>query len=124
MVVVPSRWEGFGLAAAEAMRAGKPVIASDVGGLCELVDDGVTGRLVRSDSAEALRTALLMDDGQALRVLGENGRRRYLARFTATEMNETLLGIYSQLFRNRQPAAASADIQVAQVMARTVAQRG
>ncbi len=124
VVVVPSRWEGFGLVAAEAMRAGKPVIASSVGGLRELVDDGVTGRLVPPDSVEALRAALLMDDLPALRAMGEEGRQRYLAGFTATRMNDQLLGIYSQLFRNRQPAAASADLQVAQVMARTVAQQG
>ncbi len=124
VVVVPSRWEGFGLAAAEAMRAGKPVIASHVGGLRELVEDGVTGRLIPPDSAEALRAALLMDDAQALRAMGEKARERYLACFTAKRMNDSLLGIYSQLFRNRQPAAASADPQLAQMVAHAVAQQG
>jgi glycosyltransferase involved in cell wall biosynthesis len=45
VAVVPSRWEGFGFVAAEALRAGKPVIASRVGALPELVEDGFNGRL-------------------------------------------------------------------------------
>jgi glycosyltransferase involved in cell wall biosynthesis len=48
LLLVPSRWEGFGLVAVEGMRAGLPVFASRVGGLQEVVRDGVTGRLVRS----------------------------------------------------------------------------
>jgi glycosyltransferase involved in cell wall biosynthesis len=50
VLVIPSRWEGFGLTAAEAMRAGLPVIASNVGGLQEIVADGVTGLLIAPNS--------------------------------------------------------------------------
>ena len=96
------------------MRAGKPVIASNVGGLRELVDNGVTGRLVPPASPEALRAALLMDDAQALAAMGRQGRRRYLEVFTDTRMNDSLVSLYSQLFRHRHPAAASVDVQVAQ----------
>jgi glycosyltransferase involved in cell wall biosynthesis len=57
--VVPSVWpEPFGLVAAEAMAAGKPVIASAVGGLAEVVDDGVTGIHVPPGDVTALRNAL------------------------------------------------------------------
>jgi glycosyltransferase involved in cell wall biosynthesis len=58
IVAVPSLYEGFGLAAAEAMALGAPVVASDAGGLPELIDDGVTGRLARAGSSDDLATAI------------------------------------------------------------------
>jgi glycosyltransferase involved in cell wall biosynthesis len=78
IVVVPSRREGFGLSALEAMRAGKPVIASATGGLPELITPDVNGRLVPTDDPEALATAIraLVDDAPARRRLGEAARLR------------------------------------------------
>ena len=58
-VVVPSLLEGFGLAAAEAMAAGTLVIASSVGGLPEVLDNGTAGILVEPGSAPALAEAIL-----------------------------------------------------------------
>lgn len=57
-VVVPSRREGLGIVAVEAMALGRPVIASAVGGLVETVRDGVDGLLVPPDDPAALRAAL------------------------------------------------------------------
>ena len=57
-LVVPSRREGLGLVALEALAAGRPVIASRVGGLIETVEDGVDGLLVEPDDPVALATAL------------------------------------------------------------------
>jgi glycosyltransferase involved in cell wall biosynthesis len=57
-LVVPSRNEGLGLVALEAMAVGRPVVASAVGGLIETVEDGVDGILVRPDDVDALRAAL------------------------------------------------------------------
>ncbi|WP_369781564.1 glycosyltransferase [Pseudomonas sp. WC2401] len=54
ILIVPSRWEGFGLVAVEAMRAGLPVIASNVGGLAEVVEDNATGILIDPNSVQAL----------------------------------------------------------------------
>ncbi len=54
MVVMPSHYESFGMVALEAMAMGRPVIASDVGGLSFLVEDGVTGYHVPSRDPEAL----------------------------------------------------------------------
>ena len=105
VVVAPSRWEGFGLAAVEAMRAARPVVASRVGGLCELVADGVTGRLVEPNSPEALRRALLADGPIARRAMGRRGRARYLEQFGARRMNEALLELYQQISRHRAARA-------------------
>lgn len=58
LVAVPSRREGFGMVAAEALGAGRAVVASDVGGLSALVADGVNGALVPPDDVAALATAL------------------------------------------------------------------
>lgn len=104
VVVAPSRWEGFGLAAVEAMRAARPVVAACVGGLRELVVDGVTGRLVEPDSPEALRHALLADGPDARRSMGQRGRERYLEKFGAWRMNEALLDLYRQMDRQRRAA--------------------
>ena len=63
-VVVPSQYESFGMVALEAMACGTPVVASQIGGLAYLVQDGVTGFTVPVDEPEALAnrlTALLLD---------------------------------------------------------------
>ena len=58
-VVMPSHWEGFGYVAAEAMAAGRAVIASSASSLPELVTDGVTGRLIPPKDADALGSAMI-----------------------------------------------------------------
>src|SRR3984885_1120288 len=77
--VVPSVWpEPFGLVAAEAMAAGKPVVASAVGGLAELVQDGITGIHVPPGDVSALRNALarIVADAPLRARLGAAGRER------------------------------------------------
>ena len=59
VVVVPSEFEGFGLSAAEAMAAGVPVVASDVDGLREVVEDGVSGILVPFGDVEKMTSSTL-----------------------------------------------------------------
>jgi glycosyltransferase involved in cell wall biosynthesis len=83
IVVVPSLGEGFGMVALEAMERSRPVIAASIGGLGELVDDGVTGLLVEPVSAEALAEAILQlsRDLDRAAEMGSAGRRRALARF-------------------------------------------
>jgi glycosyltransferase involved in cell wall biosynthesis len=97
VLVMPSRWEGFGLTALEAMRAGKPVIASAVGGLPELVADGVTGRLVPPENVPALRRALLADSPQVLRAMGEQGRQRFRQNFSIDHTHAGLLRLYQEI---------------------------
>lgn len=78
LLVVPSRHEGFGRVIVEAMGCGIPVVAFAVGGIPEVMHDGVQGRLVRPGDETALITALhdLLDDGELRRSMGESGRRR------------------------------------------------
>lgn len=97
ILVVPSRWEGFGLAAIEAMRAGLPVVASRVGGLPEVVDDKVTGRLVPPEDTAALLAALLQDDACARQKMGMAGRQRFTERFTAAISAQQLGQVYRSL---------------------------
>ncbi|MFA6134152.1 MAG: glycosyltransferase [Phycisphaerae bacterium] len=78
MLVMPSMWEGFGLTAAEAMAAGLPVIATDVPGLRDVIDDGVTGVLVPREDAVALAStvAALAADGDKRHRMGQAGLER------------------------------------------------
>lgn len=83
--VVPSRWqENQPLAVLEALATGLPVVVSDLGGLPELVEDGVDGRVFRADDPTALASVLrdlLSDPGRA-KALGDAGREKVLRRFS------------------------------------------
>src|SRR5262249_51915064 len=83
VVVVPSLGEGFGMVALEAMERARPVIAAEIGGLGELVQDGVTGLLVAAGEAEPLADAIvrLAGDVDLAARMGEAGRRRALEHF-------------------------------------------
>jgi glycosyltransferase involved in cell wall biosynthesis len=82
-VVVPSMGEGFGMVALEAMERGRPVIAAEIGGLGELVQDGETGRLVAAGEVEPLRRAILELGGdlELARRMGAAGRERAVENF-------------------------------------------
>jgi glycosyltransferase involved in cell wall biosynthesis len=82
------RRESFGLLALDAMQARRPVVASRVGGLPEVVEDERTGLLVAPGDAGALAAALsrLRGDAPLRARLGESGRRRWTERFTAQRM--------------------------------------
>lgn len=96
-VVMPSRWEGFGLVAIEAMRASKAVIASRVGGLQEVVVDGETGILVPADDPAALRGAILSTGHDEFERLGAAGRRRFEQSFTIEKTHTLLMQLYRQI---------------------------
>ena len=92
----PALGEGFGLAALEAMACGRPVVATDVASLPELVSDGETGFLVDPRSAEALAAALarLSADGELRRRLGARGHERARTTFSLERMVERTLAVY------------------------------
>lgn len=114
-VVMPSRWEAQGLVALEAMRSGVAVIASNRGGLPEVVRDGVDGIIVDLEDPEALRRVLGSLDREQLRAMGANGLRRFEGEFTAERMNELLCRAYERLL---SPEAGAAGPPVAAVVER------
>lgn len=107
VVVMPSHQEGFGLVAVEAMAAGKPVIATPVGGLAELLSDGVEGRFVPSrDPVRLARAMVDLGGDAALRErMAEAGRRRVRQAFTVERMLDAyealLLRVIEQAGRDR-----------------------
>ncbi len=105
IVVMPSRWEGFGLVAIEAMRAAKPVVATAVGGLVEIVVDGETGRLVPPQDVRALADALVGSDTAGWAAMGAAGRERFLRLFTSDRMNARLLALYAEVLEQPAPRA-------------------
>ncbi|NGZ88022.1 glycosyltransferase [Duganella aceris] len=92
--VMPSRWEGFGLSALEAMRAGRAVVATGVGGLPELVRDGVNGYLVEANSVPALVEALAKLTPERIAAMGQAGRARFETFFDAARMNREIAALY------------------------------
>jgi glycosyltransferase involved in cell wall biosynthesis len=96
---LPSRHEGFGLAALQAMAAGLPVVASRTGGVPELVDDGVTGLLAEPGDAAALAAALdrLISDPASCAAMGAAARRRAQEHFTIEAMARCVAGVYEEL---------------------------
>ena len=97
--VIPSLEEGFGIPAAEAMGCELPVVASDAGGLPEVVEDGVTGYVVPKGDADALADALhsLLDDPDLGRRMGVAGRNRSLERFSWELTAEKIEAVYDSL---------------------------
>ena len=97
IVVVPSRFEGFGLTAAEAMAMSKSVVASDTSGLKEVVSDGETGILFPVGDVTALKRALekLIKDPQMRKRLGVAGKERVLSNFSLDLFSRKIQTLYN-----------------------------
>lgn len=96
---VPSRREGQGIAALEAMAAGVPVVASHVGGLAEMLSDGETGLLVPPDDPEALAAALsrLQDDSRLRQNLAQSASALVQECYSLTLMLDRLTQLYREV---------------------------
>lgn len=100
--VVPSLQESFGVAAVEAMAAGLPVIASDVGGLREVVKKNFTGILVKPKDVDALVDALnlLIKDYKLREYYGKNGRETVEEHFNFSYNVDSMVEFYN-IVKNR-----------------------
>jgi glycosyltransferase involved in cell wall biosynthesis len=97
--VLPSRSEGFSNAIVEAMAAALPVVATNVGGNAEAVEDGVTGFLVPSEDPAALSAAItrLLSNPSEARAMGIAGKARTAENFTTEAMMNRITAVYGEL---------------------------
>ncbi len=99
--VLPSVSEGMPLALLEAMAAGLPTVATGVGGVTEVINDGATGLLVPPRDSHALAKAIatLLEDQRLSKKLGESARELVASRYSLDVMVQAYQGIYSALLR-------------------------
>ncbi|OGW08552.1 MAG: hypothetical protein A2W75_11185 [Nitrospinae bacterium RIFCSPLOWO2_12_39_15] len=97
-VLPSSEREGLGISVIEAMTIGKPVIATKLGGILEVIEDGVTGILVEPKDKDALAKAIkkLLNSLKLMQKMGQNGMERYLKIFTLNQMMKELEKIYNR----------------------------
>ena len=95
----PSLWEGFGLSVLEAMAMGKPVIATRVSALPELIEDTVSGFLVEPKDPDALAAMITLLAGSLVlqKKIGEQARQRCREQFSVERMVETTRELYGDV---------------------------
>jgi glycosyltransferase involved in cell wall biosynthesis len=107
--ILATNWEGFPLSILEAMRAGLPVIATEVAGIGESVQDGETGYLVPRGDVEVLRERIrrLVTDAMLRTRLGAAGRTRFEQHFTLPLFVQNTLAVYEEVAGARPGHRAS-----------------
>lgn len=102
LVVIPSRWEAFGLVALEAMRAAKPILAFQIGALPEIVVDGITGVLCRPVSTTQLVEGFRRILGLDLKVLGQRGYARFKQFYDVQKTHRQLQQVYMEVLQSNR----------------------
>jgi glycosyltransferase involved in cell wall biosynthesis len=107
LFVLPTDWESLPLSILESMRCGLPVVATDVGGVGEAVEDGRTGRLVPPRDASALAEAIVdvLSDSRRRDAMGQAARDAARRRFSAERMVDDVAALYRSLLRQRSTPA-------------------
>lgn len=104
MFVLMSKFEGFPLSTLEAMRAGLPVLVSDVGGAGEAIVDGESGFLIPAGDAATLRERILLltEKPERRELMGNAARRRYESEFSADTMVRRTLNLYDDVISGKR----------------------
>jgi glycosyltransferase involved in cell wall biosynthesis len=99
LLVLPSFSEGMPNVILEAMLYGKPVVATRVGGVPEVVVDGKTGRIVESQNSEQLSFAVMkmFQNPDYLRTCGMAGRERVLRYFNPAQRVKRIASLYNEI---------------------------
>lgn len=104
LLIFPSMWyETFGLTIVEAFATGLPVIASRLGAMAEIVEDGCTGLHFESGNVEDLaeKVSWAWSHPQEIAEMGQKARHEYEEKYTAEKNYEMLMSIYEQAIRGR-----------------------
>ena len=101
--VVPSIWENYPYVCLEAMACGKPVIASDIGGLKTIITNRVNGFLVPPGSSKSLSEAivLLLEDKRLRQTLGSNARKSIEQNYAPEKIAQKTLNIYQDILKKK-----------------------
>lgn len=99
MFILPSEGEGLPRAILEAMLLSKPVVAFDVSGVREVVDDGVTGLILKKEGGEAIASAVmeLMPDAARMKAMGEAGRARVIRDFAIERYAAGVMHVFEEV---------------------------
>lgn len=109
VVVLTSRNEGTPVALIEASAAARPVVATDVGGVCSVVEDGTTGFLAPPGDSEAIaaRIGRLLAAPALAQAMGERGRAHVATRFGAERLLADMRSLYDDVLSGRRRAVAA-----------------
>jgi glycosyltransferase involved in cell wall biosynthesis len=103
--VLPTLQEALGTSFIEAMAMEKPVIGTDVGGVGEIIKEGINGYLVEPDNPQALADTIIMalQDKEKLNIMGIEGRKFVEQNYTTEKMCEKMYALYSSLLKDKTP---------------------
>jgi len=104
-LIMPSEWyEGFPMVLVEAFSHGLPVIASRLGGMAEIVEDGVTGLHFEAGNSDDLadKVLWLQNHPEECKEMGDNARRAYQEKYTSEINNKLLMQIYQEVIDEKK----------------------